>query len=276
MSAGDLAAAVAAAVRLLPRLARRAPFAELNRDLYAVIYGLGRRGWFVNKGFAPVDPAMPRVPELAAEPHGAALYFEVLSHGAAVLGRPPARVVEAACGPGGGLLLAAAMWPGARLLGFDLQPAALRTGAAGRVMLAAADGFRLPVAAGTAELLVSVEGLLNLGRDAFLAEARRVLAPGGVLAATASMGLPFAAARQAVEDSARAAGFEVALLRDMAAGIVAASRADAARRLGWARFLPRPARRPIESFAAAPGSAIHEAYASGARSYYLVVLRRAD
>ena len=283
MALRRVAGGLLALPRLLPVLWRRTPLGQMQREFYAVVYGLaGGRARFMNFGHAPVDPSMPVLPELAAEPFQASLYFEVLREGAAALGRAPALLAEAACGRGGGLRLAASLFPGARLAGFDLQPAALAVArfmladaAPGRAGFAAADGLRLPLPDGSVEMLVSVEAMMNLGRPSFMAEAARVLAPGGVLATSGSMLKTPAEAQAILAQDSAARGLELVVFRDLSPGVVAACRADAPRRARLTWIAPWPLRARFRDFAALPGTPTFEAYASGARTYYLAVMRRA-
>ncbi len=282
MSLRGVAGGLLALHRLLGALARRVPLHDAHRDFYGMLYGLAsRRVQFINKGFAPLDPTMPRLPALADEPFQAAECFEALRAGEAALGRAPARVVEAACGRGGALLLAAAMWPQARLAGFDLQREAMRAAASllavegqGRTALAVAHGSHMPIADGWADLLLSIEGMMSHDRIAFMAEAQRVLAPGGALSVVSTMNRPLEEARLGLLSTSLEHGLEMVDFRDIAPAVLEACRLDGARRLGVLRFVPGPLGRVLTDAATLPGSPTYEELASGHRCFYLAVMVR--
>lgn len=278
MASGGVLGGLLALRRLLAALARGVSLHAAQLDFYAMLYGLAsRRVVFINKGIWPVDPAMPRLPALAHEPCQAAECFEVLRAGEAALGRPPRHVAEAACGRGGALLLAAAMWPEARLAGFDLQPAAIARAAAllapgrGGDALAVAGGSTMPLADGWADLLISIEGMMSHDRMGFLVEARRVLAPDGMLAVASTMNRPVEEARLSLLDSAAETGLDLVEFQDITPAVLEACRRDGPRRLGILRFAPGPLGRLLADAATLPGSPHHEELASGRRCFYLAV-----
>lgn len=97
-------------------------------------------------------------------------------------------VLEVACGAGGGAGRVASRFPAARRVAVDRSISQLArwppTRHAG-TMLACADAGELPVAAGRFDLVLCVEAaFLFDDRARFLAEARRVLRPGGWLVAS--------------------------------------------------------------------------------------------
>ena len=94
----------------------------------------------------------------------------------------PRVVLDAGCGTGFGLRLLAARWPQARLLALDIAAPMLRQvgdGAAARVQ---ADVHHLPLADACVDLYWSCLTLQWCDLARALAEARRVLRPGGWLA----------------------------------------------------------------------------------------------
>lgn len=90
------------------------------------------------------------------------------------------RVVDIGCGAGG-----LAGWltrQGARVLGLDAQPTPLEKARAAGVMVAAARADALPLAARSVDVAIIFNSLHHFPDPAAaLAEARRVLAPGGAL-----------------------------------------------------------------------------------------------
>jgi demethylmenaquinone methyltransferase/2-methoxy-6-polyprenyl-1,4-benzoquinol methylase len=101
------------------------------------------------------------------------------------LGEPV--VIDVACGSGDLLVRLRARYPRARLTGVDLTAPMLeiarRRLAGADVALVQADMARLPAADGSVDILTGGYALRNApDLDAFLAEVRRVLKPGGVAA----------------------------------------------------------------------------------------------
>ncbi len=97
---------------------------------------------------------------------------------------PPRTVLDFGCGSGRVLPHMAELIPGARLIGCDVDPAAITWAARHRPecdwLLSAADP-PLPIEAGGVELLYSISVFSHLAedrQDAWLAELHRVLAPG--------------------------------------------------------------------------------------------------
>jgi len=98
---------------------------------------------------------------------------------------PTGLVLDVGCGLGAGSELLSTRWPAAGILGVNLSASQLsiarRRHAPAQFCLM--DATRLAVADETIEAIVSVEAALHFSsRAAFLAEARRVLKPGGRLA----------------------------------------------------------------------------------------------
>lgn len=103
-----------------------------------------------------------------------------------------ATVLDAGCGAGGLLEQIARRWPRAQSIGTDISHDALRFARAKAIRdLLFASVVRLPVAGGRVDVLFSNDVLQHLpdGEDArALAEARRVLKPGGLLCVRSNFG----------------------------------------------------------------------------------------
>jgi malonyl-CoA O-methyltransferase len=108
---------------------------------------------------------------------------------AALPNLPPApRVIDVGCGTGLAFDALERRYPGLHLLGIDFAPAMLQVAkrrgpfAGGSIALAAGDACHLPVADASADLVFSSMTWQWCALPATLAEARRVLRPGGSLA----------------------------------------------------------------------------------------------
>lgn len=119
----------------------------------------------------------------AATYDGAAEVQRRICHAlAAGLATAPARtLLDAGCGTGYALPLLGERFPGAALLALDLSPAMLGQ-VAGSALRLAGDAERLPLADASVDVYWSSLALQWCDLAAALAEARRVLAPGGRLA----------------------------------------------------------------------------------------------
>lgn len=93
-----------------------------------------------------------------------------------------ARVLDVGCGLGAGAAMMADHYPGAVVVGVNLSQvqAQWAAKAAPRARFSVMDAARLAIADGTIDRVHSVEAAFHFdSRDAFLAELRRVLRPGG-------------------------------------------------------------------------------------------------
>jgi len=268
----------------LDRLRRLLPVglrAALNRAVYEAAYRvpLVAKAGFFNGGYHPLLPGLAAAQSLANRCQ-ANLYELVLRHHPGPRSpTPPARLLDIGCGAGGGLAYAAAIWPGTRLTGVDAAAGAI---AAARRHLAAhpdillirARGESLPLPDAAFDMVVSVGALTNVGARTFLAEAARVLAPGGLLSISAGTGWSEADYRRMLGSVAADAGLRLLRLTDITAGTIAAIEADAATHAAAIAALPWFLRGQAREWAALPGSARHARYRSGARRDVAAVFRR--
>jgi ubiquinone/menaquinone biosynthesis C-methylase UbiE len=113
---------------------------------------------------------------------------------AELAGEHPSAILELGCGPGHGLVALAAAFPAATITGLDLSPFLLerarervtRAGIAGRVELVHGSALALPWHDGRFDAVMEAHLFGHMpGKAATVAigEARRVLRPGGLLAA---------------------------------------------------------------------------------------------
>jgi SAM-dependent methyltransferase len=102
------------------------------------------------------------------------------------LGVRATRVLDVGCGAGTNLELLGARFPGARLVGIDLEREPLRSCRADRALsVCQADAERLPFAGASFDLVAALDALEHLADDAAgLRELHRVCRPGGTLVAS--------------------------------------------------------------------------------------------
>jgi SAM-dependent methyltransferase len=258
-------------LRVALGLMRKRP---IGKDLYALIYGnpAVRAVRFMNYGYLPLPEGFIPDPAWTAESAQAALYHLVLSEGAALLSRPPQRLLEVSCGRGGGTMYTQALLPETRLTVLDMQPdavlAAREIANPARTEVLAGLGGALPFAPASFDMVISVEAMMNLGREAFMAESSRVLRPGGVLSVCGYQNCPTEELQDQLMRDAKTAGLEFHACQDISSNILAACRADEERREDALRRGPRIALSYMRNFAAMPGTPNYRLYAEGKRCYF--------
>ncbi|PZW51033.1 methyltransferase family protein [Humitalea rosea] len=263
--------------RLLPAGLR----AGLNRATYEIAYRLpavADTGFF-NGGYRPLLPGLLAVPQLAASPSQANLYELVLRHHPGAHQTRPARLLDIGCGAGGGLAYAAAAWPQCRLTGVDASASAIaaarrRLGHRPDITLLRARGEALPLADASFDMVASVGTLTNVGAAAFLAEATRVLVPGGLLSISAGTGWSIEDYRRMLSAAGAKAGLRLLRLTDITQGAMLAIEADAMAHAVLFESLPGFLRGQAREWAAMPGSARHARYGTGARRDVGAVFQR--
>lgn len=264
-------------LRVALGLLRKRPIAK---DLYALIYGnpAVRAVRFMNYGYWPLPEGFIHDPAWAAEAAQAALYHLVLSEGAALLTHPPQRLLEVSCGRGGGTMYAQALLPKTQLTVLDAEPdavlAAREIADPARTRVLAGLGGALPFSPGSFDMVISVEAMMNLGREAFMAECFRVLRPGGVVSVCGYQNGPAEELQAHLMRDAEAAGLIFHTCRDITPAILAACRADQKRREGALRRAPRIGLSYMRNFAAVPGTPNYRLYAEGKRCYFVALFTR--
>jgi SAM-dependent methyltransferase len=255
----------------------------VNRLLYEAIYSvpaITRLGCF-NGGHHPPPPGMLDVPALAEARLEAALYDMALRVHPGPLDPPPARILDIGCGLGGGLLYAAALFPGAALTGVDqswraVAGARRRLAAAGvGAAIRRAGGARLSFADASFDLIAGIGSATYVGYPEFLREASRLLAPGGVLTITAGTSFNrVEATRDRLAGLAAASGLELRRFEDMTGPCFAALQLQAARNAALIARLPGVLRGYAAEWAVLPGSRRHGLYLSGEKAEFGAVFAK--
>lgn len=245
----------------------RVPFGpQLRGFLWRQVYDdLARRGsrtfTFMNYGYAGEGSSASEVSDLSA-----ALYDRVVQP----FDLTGKSVVEVGSGRGGGAAYLAATYAPSMMLGLDFSlPAtelAQRLHGAPNLRFRQGDAGQLPLKDGHADVLVNVESShCYPSMEAFLAEAFRVLKPGG---AFAWCDLRMEPERDMVEQQFEAAGFEVFEAEEITPFVARAlNQSVAAKERLIDSEAPRWMRGALAEFAGLPGSTVYQDLHSGKRIY---------
>jgi len=224
---------------------------------------------------------MLAVPALAEAGIEAALYDVALRVHPGPLDPPPARILDIGCGLGGGLLYAAALFPGAALTGVDqswraVAGARRRLAAAGvGAAIRRAGGARLPFPDASFDLIAGIGSATYVGYPEFLREASRLLAPGGVLTITAGTSYSrVEATRGRLAGLAAASGLELRRFEDITAPCFEALQLQATRNAALIRRLPSGLRGYAAEWAVLPGSRRHGLYLAGEKAEFGAVFAK--
>jgi SAM-dependent methyltransferase len=248
------------------------------RLVYALAYGvkeIRERGFFAG-GFWPPLPQLVEVPALRQARSQANLYELALRHLPGPRPEPRA-VLDIGCGAGGGLIYAHAIFPAARLVGVDVNGAALKTAWERlakvehlELRLVSGDRTRLPPH--SFDVIVGIGCVNAIGPSELLSECARLLAPGGVVSLTAA----FALTPSQVQELFNAAAWQAGLVLRQVSEITEGTRAALAHDRPWAEAViakvPAPLRSRAREMAALPGTRTAKAMAEGRlRSYAILV-----
>jgi len=235
-----------------------------------------QRWTFMNYGYRAPDATagQPRLELDAADEENRSCIqlYDLVARGAPVAGRD---LLEVGCGRGGGADYVARKLDPRRLVAVDLSPRAValcrRRFAHPTLSFQVGDAERLPFESASFDVVLNVESSHCYGRfDAFLAEVRRVLRPGGHFL--------YADFRPREETdgwraSLVAAGFAIRAEHDVRPGVVAALDADdGVKRDLISRLIDRPLAGIFREFAALHGSELNAALRSGELEYRAFVL----
>lgn len=228
-----------------------------------------------NIGFLPVEATVAADPRYRAAPEGLQLYREA---GALLADLPRAGpgpdILEIGCGRGGGLAALADLH-GPRFLGIDQARIAVLTARLAGRPVRRGSAAALPFPDGRFAGVLAVETLLRSTDPArLLAEAARVLAPGGRLAVADFWHAPFATLRARTEEAAAAVGLRLVAATDRTEAARRAVIEGEPRRRRIAATLPGPARRHFAASLNLAGTATHAQWVRGGYSYLLATLER--
>jgi SAM-dependent methyltransferase len=229
----------------------------------------------MNCGFVPPSGAAPLAlgPDDEADRACLQLYARVVGEHA-LAGRD---VLEIGSGRGGGAAFVARTFAPRRLLGVDISERAVAFCRARHVVagleFAQDDAEHLSLPSDSFDVVLNVESSHCYGDyGAFLAEARRVLRPGGHLlhadfrAAADVEGWRAALARS---------GLTVVADDDVTPGVVAALEAeDGAKRALIDQVIDRPLAGTFREFAAVRGTTLYDEFRAGVMAYRAFVLRK--
>lgn len=265
--------------RALPNPVRR----RLQEAIYFLLYRLSpaRHQNFFNSGFSPASEDLSAQPPFDREPLQATLYDQVLwtlTRGAER--RDWEEVLDIGCGLGGGMQVAANRFPNARITGVDANGSAIRVcrrrlRAFPDLSVRQANARQLPFSDKSFDMIFSVGVASYVGTPAFMAEAARVLRPGGTLSFSVghtNKTLPDQI--RLINSLAAKNGLKVCKIVDITENVFDAIAADVPRRMALIERVPAPFRGYAMNWADMPGTQRYEEYVEGRRLDYAVVCER--
>jgi SAM-dependent methyltransferase len=256
---------------------------KFQEAIYFALYRLSpaRHQNFFNSGFSPADEALSGLPPFDQEPLQATLYDQVLWTLTRDAGkRDWSDILDIGCGLGGGMRVAARRFPSARITGVDVNGSAVkvcqkRLQAFPNLTIKQGNARALSFADASFDMIFSVGAASYVGMPAFMAEAARVLRPGGTL--SFSVGYTdkaFASQIRVANALARENGLRVQQVVDITENVFAAIAEDVPRRLTLIDRVPAPLRGYAMDWADMPGTMRYQEYADGRRLDYAVVCER--
>ncbi len=252
-------------------------FPAARRGLWRFWYQIVSRKYtaedfrYMNYGYAPLDPAEPRLQLEAADEKDRAciqLYDQVAST-VPLAGK---RVLEVGSGRGGGADYIARTHKPARMVGVDYSSTAVelcaKTYSTPNLQFKQGDAENLPLAEGEFDVVINVESSHCYGSMAnFAAQVFRVLAPGGHFVWT---DFRTKAEIETAVNAVLGAGFTLVSRRVISPNVVEAlEMVGEAKAKFIAARVPRFLRSKFEQFAGSPGSIVHTQFKSGEGIYLL-------
>lgn len=243
-----------------------------------IYYGkwLTRGLYFFNLGVTPIDSEIASWSTVEKEKHQAQVYFEAikayLRHASIAL---PETVLEVSTGLGGGLLLLSRFFPEAKIFGLDYSTSSIQRSkkTLDSALLTVADAHFPPYRNNSFNLIINVESLHALKTQSFFLEARRILARDGLLVIVDFRMVPTDHLYPWLKAQALEAGLELVEYLDMTQNAIQSSREDTERRRLLISRVPMFFRNLVNEMTAGEGSVLRQQYESGAKTYFLCVLR---
>ena len=222
---------------------------------------------FMNYGYRSADDPAPQLDPATEPERSCAQLYDVVARGAPIRGR---EVLEVGCGRGGGAAYVARAFEPRRMVAVDLSPRAIALCRSRFVQpnlaFQVGDAEKLPFGDASFDVVVNVESSHCYGHfGLFLREVRRVLHPNGHF-----LYADFRPAEQLAtwRGDLLAAGFAIAVERDLRPGVVAAFDVeDAAKRAYIHQIIDRPLQGIFRQFAAVQGSVLNDAFRRGEFGY---------
>lgn len=249
---------------------------------YEVLYRLSpaRKHWFFNGGYLPVDEDFLSLPEFSAETHCAMMYHQAGHSQIKALAPSPRRILDIGCGQGGGLVYLSRLYPKAAITGTERSRSAVALARRRTAGLIDADihsgrGALARFAPESFDLVVSVGAPTYFGLTRFVAEAARLVSPGGVISFSGGYRQGNHALIEAeLRKAATAEGLDFISYRDITPHTFASLKADLPRREIEIAKVPWPFRLYAVKWADMPGSREYMEYETGLRADFAAVLRK--
>lgn len=267
-------------IRLAMRLCEVSPRFKrfLWHHWYQYLAGYQRADWkFMNYGFTSLtndEPSLRLEPDDEPNRYAIQLYHRVAS----AVPLAGLDVLEVGSGRGGGASFVKRYHRPGRLTGVDCSAKAVRLCRAQHrlegLSFVAGDAESLPLDDESFDAVLNVESSHCYGSmPKFLAQARRVLRPGGHFLFA---DLRSAADRDRLHRDIQECGMTLLEQEDITANVLAALRCESARKLALIeQSVNQPLQNAFRQFAAVEGSEVYDGFRTGATVYLRYLLQRA-
>lgn len=251
--------------------------AVARRLLYELLHvWCGIKGYSTfNIGMAPVAAEVLAERKFAREACQIQLYADLIDFAqrAAPL-QPNARVLEVGAAGGGGVRYLRWRLPQAAVVGVDNASVAVLIGRLRGFDIRHAGAGKLPFANDSVDCVLCVDSFSIFPQEAYLAEARRVLKPHGLVLIADYLEASTETLRDNLEHLAADAELQVCRFEDATPGVLRALERDGERKAAAIRNLPNAIQRQLAETMSLRGSERYANWQSGKNSYYLAALRQ--